>query len=157
MNSEQKQDYTRRITQANRTGIIVITYEKALDYLREARDASSLDDGGRECRLALKRASRCVEQLLSSLNYDYDISLYLFRLYNYVLEWIRRADYSLDMEHLAWPEKILHSLRESFEKAAQQDTSGPMMGGAEEVYDGLTYNAKGRTNTSIASPNSYGA
>jgi flagellar protein FliS len=145
MTPERKQEYTTRITSANRTGIIVITYELALGYLKDARQEAS--EGDKEgCRRELKNSSRCIEQLLMALNYDYMISVNLMRIYNYVLECIRQASYSLDMDHLKEPEKILGRLKKSFEEVAKTDTSGPMMDGAEEVYDGLTYNAKGRTN-----------
>ncbi len=151
MTPEKKQEYTARITAANRTGIIVITYEIALGYLQDARQAAS--DGDRDgCRTELKRATKCIEQLLAALNFDYMISLNLMRIYNYVLECIRQASYSLKMEKLDEPEKILGRLRSSFEEVEKTDTSGPMMSGADEVYDGLTYNAKGRTNTTTLKP-----
>jgi len=145
MTPEKKQEYTARITSANRTGIIVITYELALGYFQDARQAASGSDK-EGCRTELKRASKCIEQLLAALNYDYVISLNLMRIYNYILECIRQASYSTDMNHLDEPEKILGRLKASFEEVAKTDTSGPMMSGADEVYDGLTYNAKGRTN-----------
>ncbi len=151
MTPEKKQEYTTRITSANRTGIIVITYELALGYLQDARSAAQ-NDSREECRKELRNASRCVEQLLSVLNYDYMISLYLMRIYNYVLECIRQASYSVDMNKLDEPESILGRLKKSFEEVEKTDTSGPMMNGADEVYDGLTYNAKGKTNLNTLKP-----
>ena len=145
MTPEMKQEYTRRITASNRTGIIVITYEIALGYLSDAKEEAG--KGNKEkCRTELKNATRCVEQLLMVLNYDYAISLNLMRIYQYILECIRQASYSMDMEKLDEPVSILKRLKNSFEEVAKTDTSAPMMSGADEVYDGLTYNAKGRTN-----------
>ncbi len=146
MKPELKQEYTRRISQASRTGIIVITYEIALGYLQDARGEAEKNDK-EACRLELKHAAKCVEQLRSVLNCDYDIALNLMRLYDYVLECFRQADYSLDMSHLDEPEKILRKLQSAFAKIQEEDSSGPMMSGADEVYDGLTYNARGKTNT----------
>ena len=145
MTPEMKQEYTRRITSANRTGIIVITYEIALGYLSDSRDAAKEGNDG-ECRTQLRNASRCVEQLLSVLNFDYALSLYLMRIYNYVLECTRKVSYSMDISGLEEPEKILKKLKSSFEEVAKTDSSAPMMSGADEVYDGLTYNARGKTN-----------
>ena len=151
MTPEMKQEYTRRITSANRTGIIVITYEIALGYLADAREAAK--NGDKEaCRLEIKRAGKCVEELLGALNYDYAISLNLMRIYNYVLECFRQASYSMDMSKLDDPESILGRLKKSFGEVAKTDTSGPMMSGVDEVYDGLTYNAKGRTNLNTFKP-----
>ncbi len=145
MTPELKQEYTRRITSANRTGIIVITYEIALGYLSDSRDAAK--EGNKEdFRRELRNASRCVEQLLAVLDYDYAISINLMRIYNYVLECIRKVSCSADVSGLDEPESILRRLHASFEEVAKTDTSPPMMSGADEVYDGLTYNAKGKTN-----------
>ena len=147
MTPELKQEYTRRITSANRTGIIVITYEIALGYLNDSREAAKT--GSREdCRRELRNASRCVEQLLAALNYDYVISINLMRIYNYVLECIRKVSCSMDLSGLDEPEKILRRLHDSFEEVAKTDSSPPMMSVSDEVYDGLTYNAKGKTNIS---------
>ncbi len=145
MTPELKQEYTRRITSANRTGIIVITYEIALGYLDDSREAAKAGNK-EECRRELKNASRCVEQLLAALNYDYVISVNLMRIYNYVLECIRKVSCSMDVSGLDEPESILRRLLASFEEVAKTDNSPPMMNPADEVYDGLTYNAKGRTN-----------
>ena len=43
MDKEKKQAYTRRITQANSTEMIVILYDMTLDYINEA--AGSLGSG----------------------------------------------------------------------------------------------------------------
>ncbi|MBQ7464579.1 MAG: flagellar protein FliS [Lachnospiraceae bacterium] len=145
MTPELKQEYTRRITSANRTGIIVITYEIALGYLSDSREAAKKGNTA-DCRIQLRNASRCIEQLLSVLNFDYALSVYLMRIYNYVLECIRKVSYSMDVSGLDEPEKILKKLKSSFEEVAKTDNSAPVMSGADEVYDGLTYNARGKTN-----------
>ena len=44
MTQEQKQKYTRKITQANKTQLITILYEMVLDYLQDARAAYEQDD-----------------------------------------------------------------------------------------------------------------
>ena len=59
MTREQKQDYTLRITQANRSEIIVIVYDIALSYIDAAIQA--FDDGNMEDFGANSRyAGRCV-------------------------------------------------------------------------------------------------
>ena len=44
MTQERKQEFTRRITQANKTQMITILYEMVLDYIEEARDAISVGE-----------------------------------------------------------------------------------------------------------------
>ena len=41
MTQEKKQEYTRRITQANKTQMITILYEMVLDYFADSLDALS--------------------------------------------------------------------------------------------------------------------
>ena len=48
--------------------------------------------------------------------------------------------------------KLLGSLKESFEKLAAQDESGPAMSNTQSVYAGLTY-GKGTLNESMSSDN----
>ena len=44
MTTELKQEYTLRITQANKTQLITILYEMVLLYIDEAQDALSEDN-----------------------------------------------------------------------------------------------------------------
>ncbi len=146
MTPEKKQEYTRRITQANRTGIIVITYEIAYGYIEDAR--KSLKEGNEEEYAAeLKQAERSVVQLLTALNFRYSLSYHLMRIYNYINECIRNAAWKKDISYLDEPQKILKKLMLSFMKVAESDDSLPLMQNTDEVYAGLTYNSKGMTNT----------
>lgn len=151
MTPEKKQEFTRRITQANRMGIIVITYEIALDYIDCAKGKLAAGDN-KGSRNELKAAERSIEQLVAALDPKYPLSFNLMRLYNYMLECIRKASYKNDPGYLEEPLKMLTSLHVAFAEAAKADTSGPMMGGADEVYEGLTYNAKGQNCTNTMRP-----
>ena len=44
MTRERKQVYTRRITEANRTQLITIVYELAMEYMDEAIEAEKKSD-----------------------------------------------------------------------------------------------------------------
>ena len=151
MTPEKKQEYTRRITQANRTGIIAITYEIALGYMESARGEMAAGNTS-GYRIELERAEKCIEQLLLALDHKYAISGNLMRIYNYNLECIRRASYKKDPMLLDEPEKIMRKLGDSFRKLAEQDASGPVMGRVDEVYEGLTYNARGKNVTNTMRP-----
>ena len=45
--------------------------------------------------------------------------------------------------------EILARMGGTFEEIAPQDKRPAGVQGGEEVYDGLTYNSKGRTNTTV--------
>ena len=148
MTSEKKQEYTRRIIEANPTGIIAITYEIAKGYYKDA--VIALKAGDKDTyRLEISRGNKCIEQLIMALDPKYAISIYLLRIYNYILECARRASFRYDTSELDEPMDILTRIGGTFEEIAPQDTRGSGVQGGEEVYDGLTYNAKGKTNTTV--------
>ncbi len=148
MTSEKKQEYTRRIVESNPTQIVAITYEIAQGYYNDAK--SALAAGDRDTyRLEIDRGNKCIEQLIMSLDPSYGISIYLLRIYNYILACARRAWAGYEGEELDEPLAILKRVGKSFEDIASQDERSTGVSGSEEVYDGLTYNSKGRTNTTV--------
>ena len=144
MTQEMKRDYTRRITQANAAGMVVITYELALLYLSEARQASS----NQEFRDGVVHAKRCVEQLREVLDYAQPLSFTLMRLYNYISLGFDRAVFRNSTEYFEEGESILKQLHSAFKEAALTDTSSPLMTNCEDVYAGLTY-GRGGANESV--------
>ena len=148
MTSEKKQEYTRRIIEANPTGIIALTYEIARGYYEDAVIAFKAGDRD-TYRLEISRGNKCIEQLIMSLDPSYTLSIYLLRIYNYILECARKASYMYDTGELDEPMDILKRIGGSFEEITSQDKRGAGVQGGEEVYDGLTYNSKGRTNTTV--------
>ncbi|MCR5236630.1 MAG: flagellar protein FliS [Lachnospiraceae bacterium] len=148
MTSEKKQEYTRRITEANPTGIVAITYEIAKGYYEDAIIAFKAGDRD-TYRLEITKGNKCIEELIMSLDPSYAISIYLLRIYNYILECARKASFLYDISELAEPMDILAKIGGTFEEIAPQDKRSAGVQGGAEVYDGLTYNSKGRTNTTV--------
>ena len=148
MTSEKKKEYTRRITEANPTGIVAITYEIAKGYYEDAVIAFKAGDRD-TYRLEITKGNKCIEELIMSLDPSYAISIYLLRIYNYILECARKASFLYDISELAEPMDILAKIGGTFEEIAPQDKRSAGVQGGAEVYDGLTYNSKGRTNTTV--------
>lgn len=148
MTSEKKQEYTRRITEANPTGVVALTYEIARGYYEDAITAFKAGDRD-TYRLEITRGNKCIEQLILSLDPSYGISIYLLRIYNYILECARKASFTYDTGELKEPVEILAKIGGTFEEIAPQDKRSAGVQGGAEVYDGLTYNSKGRTNTTV--------
>ena len=148
MTSEKKQEYTRRIIEANPTGVIALTYEIAKGYYEDARIAFKAGDRD-TYRLEISRGNKCIEQLIMALDPKYAVSIYLLRIYNYILECARRASFKYDTSELDEPMEILARIGGTFEEIAPRDKRSAGVQGGEEVYDGLTYNSKGRTNTTV--------
>ena len=139
MTNEKKNEFTLRISQANRTRIVVLTYELALTYLEDAKNAADRDDLTR----GIQHAKSCIDQLRGVLDYSQEIALYLYRIYNYISLLLDKAMIRNNTKVLDEAEKLLTQLHDAFEKIADQDSSGPEMKNIETVYSGLTYGRSG--------------
>lgn len=147
MTDEMKRDYTRRISQSSRTEIIVILYELAINYMQDEKDM--LDAGNHEgARDESLSAQRVFGDLIGSLDFSYEIAMPLFRVYEYLNKQVSMAVIRNNSEMLVDAIRLTKSLKESFDKLASMDTSGPVMGNTEAVYSGLTY-GKGSLNDSV--------
>ncbi|MBQ7581830.1 MAG: flagellar protein FliS [Lachnospiraceae bacterium] len=148
MTAELKQEYTRRISQANRSGIIVIVYELADQYLKEAEDAiavGSKDEYTRQCHAAMD----CVQHLLNALDDSYELAIPLMNLYVYINKEISMSCARYDTERLGVARKQLAELGLSFAEVAKADASKPVMENSQSVYAGLTY-GKGTLNENLS-------
>lgn len=138
MTKELKQEYTRRITQANKTQLITILYEMLLIYAEEAKEAHKEEDreGFRE---SIRKARGCLDELLSSLNFEYELAMNFLQLYLYVNRELIRAEVRNAEEPLENVNKVIKGLHEAYVKLDKMDTSGPVMENVQTVYAGLTY------------------
>lgn len=151
MTKEQIREYTLKITNASPTGIIVIMYDLAIDYIREAQKCFDANDH-EGAKVSCTNAGRVLGDLISSLDFTYEISFPLFRIYEFISKEVSMSVIKNDGSALASCIKLLGSLKESFEKLAVQDESGPAMSNTQSVYAGLTY-GKGTLNESTSSDN----
>lgn len=142
MTKELKQEYTRKITQANKTQLITILYEMLMLYVEEAEAAYEAQDrmGFRE---GIRKARGCINELLDSLNFDYELAVNFLQLYLYVNRELARAEVRNTKEPLENAYKVVKGLHGAYEKLGSMDTSGPVMENVQTVYAGLTY---GRNN-----------
>lgn len=149
MTKEQIQDYTLRITQANRSELIVIVYDLAINYLDSAIKA--YDSGNNEAFSANSRyANKCIGDLLEALDFNYEPAYPLMRIYVFISKQISLAPIKKDKKPLEDSVRMLKKLRKSFEDIAAQDDSEPLMSNTQEVYAGLTY-GRGNLNENVNS------
>lgn len=138
MTTELKQEYTLRITQANKTQLITILYEMVLLYIDEAENA--LDDGNKmEFRSAIRKIRGCMNELTASLNFEYELAQNFLQLYLYVNRELVKASSHYEKENLEHVRLVIEQLHKAYEQIQNQDTSGPVMGNTQTVYAGLTY------------------
>lgn len=138
MTGEQIQKYTRKISDANATQIIVIVYEILETYIDDAIGAYNEKDFGAFSN-NLKKACKCVSDLEEALDMQYEISANLLDIYLFVNKELSIASVTRDVETVSRIKTFITKLKKSFEELAKQDTSAPVMGNTQEVYAGLTY------------------
>lgn len=141
MTKESIKTYSYRISQASKTELIVIMYDMAIEYVKDAADAYSVDM--EQYHTNLKQAKRVVDELTRSLDMKYEISNELLRIYVTVMRFLVRADAGKDVKVLDTVLSMLKKLRKSFYDISKEDNSGPVMQNAQQVYAGLTYSNMG--------------
>ena len=141
MTKEKINEYTLRISQANRSELIVILYEMALDYIGAALRA--LDDSDHDSlRLECGRAGKVVSDLIGALDYKYELSNSLRQVYTFIQSRISLAVVRNSREDLKKAEEMLKKLKGSFEEIAKNDKSKSLMSNQQNIYTGLTYGKK---------------
>ncbi len=138
MTKELKQEFTLRITQANKTQLITILYEMVLLYLDEAKEACAAEDKA-AYKNAIRKIRDCMNELTLSLHLEYELAQNLLQLYQYINSELVKASIHFNTENLAHVESIIKKLHGAYKQIEAQDTSKPIMGNAQAVYAGLTY------------------
>lgn len=161
MKKEDIKGFTNRVVQANKSELIVILYDIVIHDLEESKELLTkknelkkafLPEQQTEYQKCLDHSCKAVNELMVSLDFQYEISAELFRLYRYVNECVTKAKTTNEIELLTEALNTMNALRSSFVQVASQDTSGPVMQNTEQVYAGLTY-SKGNLNESLLDPN----
>ena len=148
MNKEAIKTFSYRISQANRTELVVITMDMGIQYIEDAINNDDVADYKENLRMA----KRVVDELIAALDMNYDISRELFNVYMVIERYLIKAgsgateeDYHSDERELLLNTSIsmLGKLRESFHQLAKQDESEALMQNTQQVYAGLTYSSMG--------------
>jgi len=138
MTNSQKQQFTLRITQANKTEMIVILYEMVLAYIEDAKEANQKRDN-EGFKGAIRKIRGCINELMTSLHLEYDLAKNLLKLYQYMQHELVNAGLRNDVKSIEHIEEVIAKLHHSYKELASQDESGPVMDNVQTVYAGLTY------------------
>lgn len=149
MTDEQKQEFTRKISNANKTTMIVILYEMVLVYVEDAKKALKAQDK-EALHQEIQRAKACIRELQNSLNFKNDLAMNYFEIYLYLRRELSRADVAGNITALDNVCDIVTELHETYLKISEADISKPVMENTQTVYAGLTY-GKNSLNESLAS------
>lgn len=145
MKKEAIKTFSYRISQASKTELVVIMYDMAQEYLKDAIQALH-DDDKNGFSNNIRQVKRVIDELSSGLDMQYEIANELFVLYMQADKILIRCLARMDDEGLDKVENMLNKLRESFYKLSKDDNSGPVLKNAQQVYAGLTYSSAGGSN-----------
>jgi flagellar protein FliS len=145
MNKEAIKTFSYRISQASKTELVVIMYDMAQEYLKDAIQALNDDDKIGFCN-NIRQVKRVIDELSSGLDMQYEIANELFVLYMQADKILIRCLARMDNEGLDKVGNMLNKLRESFNKLSKDDDSGPVLKNVQQVYAGLTYSSAGGSN-----------
>jgi len=138
MTKELIQEYTLKITQANKSQMVVIIYEMLEEYIGEAR----INLSNRNEALfhdSIRKCTGCIRELIASVNENSAIAGNLLSLYVFCIKELAKADVHYSAEELDNVERIINKLHKAFGEVAINDDSAPVMGNTQRVYAGLTY------------------
>ena len=138
MTKEMKQIFTRRITQANRTQLVVVLYDMTLTYLKDAATAQEIGCE-QEFKKDMQCARNCISELRKSLDFNYELSRNLFAIYAFADRELAHDMYGIDAEQLAQITGMIQKLRDAYYTVNKEDHSQPLMETAQNVYAGFTY------------------
>ncbi len=144
MTKESKQEYTLRISNANRSELVVIVYEMLLDYIEESIDHLEKQEYD-PFHESIRKAVNCIRELSESINYEADTAGNLLSLNVYCIKELSAADIHRDKDRIDAVLKIMRKLYEASKEAAKTDASSPVMNNSQSVYAGLTYGKESLT------------
>ena len=138
MDSGKLKAYTARVTQANRSELVVITYDVIIDSIEEAKKNFEAKDY-LMYEKELKRVQKLLNELMGSLDHRFPISRDLLQLYSFTNRRVIDALFKREPELLDTVVSVIEKLRVGFEGVAKEDKSAPVMGNTQKLYAGLTY------------------
>lgn len=154
MTNEKKQEFTMRMTQSNRTELIVAIYDLFLEYMKDAKESFSAGDM-EEFRRAVSNAQPVISELSSCLDFKYDISFQLQEIYRYCSRCLASALGKEDPKELEGAVISITNIRKAYYEISLNDKSPALMQNSQKVYAGLTY-GKGSLNETTADNPSRG-
>ncbi|MEG0806252.1 MAG: flagellar protein FliS [Lachnospiraceae bacterium] len=138
MNHQKKQEFTKRITTANRSQLVLILYEMAETYLMEAREAGETQKW-EDYKRSIRNGEAVIGRLMEDLNFEQEIAVEFYRLYRYCLEEAAKAKITRNIAYIEHIQMVLSKLTPGIMGMIQADHSEPLMKHIPQVIAGMTY------------------
>ena len=144
MTKEKQKEFAMRVSQANRTELVAITYDIIIENIKCAKESLKNNDID-AFRAELKSAGRFLAELMHSLDYNYPISVNLLKIYEYIQRVLISSGFAGKDKDLDSVESVLTKLSSAFHEISTQDDSAAVMENTQQIVAGLTY-GKGTLN-----------
>lgn len=148
MEKDRRQEYSARIVQANRTELLVIVYEIMQEELQLALteyERHNIEG----FQLALKNAQKFLNELMGTLDYQYELSYRLLSIYRFINRVIIRDRLKVQTDELEGCIGIIGRIRDAYAQISSKDKEGPVMKNVQQVYAGLTYGKHSLSEVSV--------
>ena len=152
MTREEKQSFTLRITNANKSELTVILCDMFLAYanetLRELENWNlhrEIPDMPQSLKDAFRHTKACLREMIQSLPAGIaseevrKLIQNILGLYRFAESEIIKAQAGRNPEGLKNAILVIESLNQAYAKAGKQDKSRAMMENTEQIYAGMTY------------------
>lgn len=131
MKKNEIQTFSYRISQANKTQLIVIMYDMAIQYVSDAIENNYETQAEKdEYESDVVQVKRVVDSLVTSLDMQYEVSVQLYNIYLVMQRYLVKAVAKKDKNTIMLLEsvkKMLETMRKSFYELSKQDDSEPLM------------------------------
>ena len=127
-NNPYRQYQQNQIETADQGALILMMFEGALKFINQAKEAINKKDivGAHK---SINRAQDIVVELMCSLDLEAgEVAGNLFRLYDYTYHQLKEANLQKKVEPAEEAEKVLTSLRESWEQVVKGEAQGVSSG-----------------------------
>lgn len=134
------------IVNASRGELLCITYEMLLENIKAAEESTY-----EEQEKHLKKAIDIIQMLVGDLDFEFDLSKELFRIYVYIQGLLVSAK---NREKITEAYTLINKLYEGFKNAKlEEQCANKSMDNAQMIYAGLTYGPNDLTELSITQSN----
>jgi len=129
----QKQYAVTQVNTADRLQLVVMLYEGAISFLRQAKEKMALQDASGK-GLYLSKALDVIAELNASLNFQEggEVAANLFHLYNFMTAHLTRANLHWDQKAVDEVLAMLLQLKEAWEEVSRKARQGELGEGLEK-------------------------
>ena len=134
--SVQKHYMATQVGTADRLQLVVMLYEGAISFLRQAKEKMALKDVSGK-GLYLSKALDIIAELNASLNFQEgkEVAANLFHLYNFMTAHLTRANINWDQDAVDEVIAMLNQLKDAWEEVCRKAKKGELSEGVETPVD----------------------